>query len=256
MMATAPHTPAPGVAERDLLPALGFAPMPAVARVLAGFQRDQLASFIEVAIGLLDLEDGDPDLEDATDREDDHALSPQAIACGRASGPGCPIGDTGENAWVEWDKLRSAAKAGHNTTLGHEDAEDDDPDHALDEGEPDFSRYKGEGAGCTISDPDFCAAGDDRVFSGATSAYNHVDDLGPGDAEDAEREQMHDDVPMPLVVTLEHNLFNDQRQPLGRSNLQSSFRCGDEGVRSADSGKVFVPRRSVLDIREKPGVPV
>ena len=64
-MASAPHTPARGVP----VPAIGFAPMPAVARVLAGFQRDQLASFVEVAISLLDIADPDPDLEENGDDE-------------------------------------------------------------------------------------------------------------------------------------------------------------------------------------------
>ena len=39
-------------------------PMPAVARILSGFQRGQLASFIEVAISLLDTLDGPEDAED------------------------------------------------------------------------------------------------------------------------------------------------------------------------------------------------
>jgi hypothetical protein len=47
-----------------------FPPMPAVARILSQFERPQLASFIEVAISLLDQEDGDPDVE-LTGAEDD-----------------------------------------------------------------------------------------------------------------------------------------------------------------------------------------
>lgn len=39
-------------------------PMPALARVLSGFQRGQLASFIEGAISLLDTLDGPEDAED------------------------------------------------------------------------------------------------------------------------------------------------------------------------------------------------
>lgn len=96
-------------------------PMPAVARILARFERDQLAGFIAVAIDLLDTFDGDPDaeeipvedaqitydlppeedptdadLEDATDLEDDHSLSPLAIGYWRGR-PGCPASDTDED---------------------------------------------------------------------------------------------------------------------------------------------------------------
>lgn len=227
MMATNPHTPA-----------LGFAPMPAIARVMAGFQRDQLANFVEVALGLLDLADGDPDLEDANDVEDDFALT--ATAQHYATGPGCEVSDTGEQAYVEWTALHPGTRKGHNLTAGQEDDEDDDPDHALDEGEPNFVAVKGEGAGCSISDPDY----------GIDDQYQDEPD------QDLEREQMLHDVPMLPVVTLEHNIFTDQRQPLGLSNLQSSFVCGADGMRSADSGAVFVPRRDSHDLRAKPGVPV
>ena len=70
-------------------------PMPAVARILARFERDQLAGFIAVALDLIDTLDGDPDFENATDLEDDHALSPQATGYG--TGPGCEVADTGED---------------------------------------------------------------------------------------------------------------------------------------------------------------
>lgn len=250
---TAHVTPAPA-AQNLYTPSIGFAPMPAVAAVLGRYKPEQLASFIEVAIGLLDLAEPDPDIEDATDLEDDFALSPQAI--GYASGIGCEVADTPENAWIEWDRMRGAQKTGHNQTAGQEDDEDGDSDRGLDEGEPDFARYRGIGAGCEISDPDFCSAGDDRVFSGATSACNHATDDAPGDPEDGEREQLLHDVPMLPVVTLNHNVFTDQRLPLGWSNLQSSFRCGADGVRSADSGEVFVPRHDCHDHRARPGVPV
>lgn len=40
-------------------------PMPAVARILARFNRESLSGFIEVAIGLLDVMEPDPDLEDS-----------------------------------------------------------------------------------------------------------------------------------------------------------------------------------------------
>ena len=65
MMASTPHPPAQGVPA----PVIGFAPMPAVARVLAGFQRDQLANFIEVALGLLDIAEPDLSLYEFTHHE-------------------------------------------------------------------------------------------------------------------------------------------------------------------------------------------
>ena len=237
-MATNPHTPAPSSASGAPLPSIGFAPMPAVARVLAGFQRDQLAGFIEVALGLLDVADGDPDFENATDLEDDHALSSWAID--PANGPGCNIADTGEQAYLEWTSLHPGKRPGPNFTVGEEDDEDDDPDHALDEGEPNFVAVKGEGAGCSISDPDY----------GIDDQYQDEPD------QDLEREQMVQDVPVLPVVTLDHNIFTDQRQPLGMSNLQSSFQCGQDGVLSADSGALFVPPRNRFDSRAQPGSPV
>lgn len=100
--------------------------MPAVARILARHDRDHLAAFIAVAIDLLDVLEGDPDLEDATDLEDDFALSP----------------------------------------VTRRDAD--------------------KGPGCPIADSDYCLAGDDTVLSGSTTRAGTVEDLGPGDADDAE----------------------------------------------------------------------
>lgn len=74
---------------------IGIAPMPAVARILARFEREQLAGFIAVALDLIDTLDGDPDLElngdeaDGSLGEDD--FSPQG--CGAEPGPGCPLSD-------------------------------------------------------------------------------------------------------------------------------------------------------------------
>lgn len=98
-----------------------IAPMPGgstpVERVLSRFDRDQLASFIEVAIGLLDLADGDPERED--DDPDSEVENQHA-----------------DVAWIEWT-ARGRYKEGrfggerlardrHGNTL-HEDDEDDDP---------------------------------------------------------------------------------------------------------------------------------
>jgi hypothetical protein len=70
-------------------------------RILAQFNRHQIETFTEVAIALLDLQDGDADLEIEPDDEDDDPAgqcdedgnntgwSPQA-------GPGCNISDAAE----------------------------------------------------------------------------------------------------------------------------------------------------------------
>lgn len=68
------------------------APMPAVARILAQFDRPKLASFIEVAISLLDVADGDLDLELNGDEMDGDA-SEDDFMLHRHDGPGCPISD-------------------------------------------------------------------------------------------------------------------------------------------------------------------
>lgn len=229
-MATMPTSASP----HALTPLAMPIPPAAISRVLSRFDREQLAGFVAVAIDLMDLGDGDPDFENATDLEDDHALSSWAID--PSNGAGCNIADTGEQAYVEWTALHPGTRKGPNITAGEEDDEDDDPDHGLDEGEPNFIAVKGEGAGCSISDEGGC----------------EHDGREPDD--DAEREQMLHDVPMLPVVTLDTNIFTDQRQPLGLSNLQSSFRVRGEGVRSADSGAMH--RSSGESWPRTPGVPV
>lgn len=213
------------------LPTVGFAPMPAVARVLSLFEPAQLATFIEVAIDLLDLVGGDIDYQDSADAEDERLTETAKYFA--APGPGCAVSDTGDTAYVEWSTIRGAAKRGPNIMAGQEDDEDD-PDRSLDESEPDFSHYAGQGAGCTISDVGGC------------------EHDGREPDSDNEREQMLNDVPMLPVVTLNHNIFLDERQPLGLSNLQSSYRTNGRGVRSADSGVMHVSD----GWQPKPGAPV
>ncbi len=65
-------------------------PPPAVTRILTRYSRSQIEAFIEVALALLDTIDGDADLEDATDLEDDFALTRYAT---ENDGPGCNISD-------------------------------------------------------------------------------------------------------------------------------------------------------------------
>lgn len=109
-----------------LIPGLpGVAP---VMRVLSRFDRQQLEAAAEVLIALMDLQDGDPDLE-VTDAEDDFANL-------RGDGmPGCPLADAAE---VD------------------DEPEEDDPQGACDEDEISTSlanRAWQDGPGCPISDP-------------------------------------------------------------------------------------------------------
>lgn len=75
-------------------PARQPVPPAAVSRVLASFTRAELEGFVEVAIGLMDLADGNPDLEPNDDEldgsmgEDDFCDHNLVFA-----GPGCPISD-------------------------------------------------------------------------------------------------------------------------------------------------------------------
>ena len=84
-------------------------PMPAVARILARFEREQLAGFIAVALDLLDTIDGDPDVEFNGDEQDSDG------------------DEKGDQAWVEWTTLHGAQKRGPNRLFGEEDDEEDDP---------------------------------------------------------------------------------------------------------------------------------
>jgi hypothetical protein len=64
---------------------------PNSAEILAKLPRNAVHDMIEMLIERLDLEDGDPDLEE-TDAEDSFVLSWYAS---KQSGPGCPISDPG-----------------------------------------------------------------------------------------------------------------------------------------------------------------
>lgn len=106
----------------------GLAPAAPIMRVLSQFDRAKLETFAEVAIALLDLADGDPDLE-VTGSEDDFANL-------RGDGmPGCPIADAAEI---------------------DDEPEEDDPQGACDEDEISTSlanRSVWSGPGCPIADP-------------------------------------------------------------------------------------------------------
>lgn len=125
-------------------------PPVAVMRLLSRYERQELASFIAVAIDLLDIADGDPDLEGSCDEDEistDFVLVPTNAGAGCTisdaggqeanedepglgkhydpSGPGCPISDPAELAGDETD---------------HSYAEDD------------FCNHGGSGPGCPIAD--------------------------------------------------------------------------------------------------------
>ena len=57
--------------------------------------RAAIEAEIERLIELLDLADGDPDLEDATGMEDDFSLTAYALAFTEGRGPGCVVSDAG-----------------------------------------------------------------------------------------------------------------------------------------------------------------
>lgn len=110
-------------------PLAPVAPPAAVARILSRFDRDQLAAFISVAIDLLDVADGDPDVElngdekDGSLGEDDfHDRSETWSGM-----PGCPVSDPPE-------------------------ADGDERDGNGDE--DDFITHAASGPGCPVSDPD------------------------------------------------------------------------------------------------------
>lgn len=114
------------------------APPAAITRVLSRFDRTALAGFIEVAIDLLDVAEGDTDAEDNGDEEDSEG---------------------GDQAWPEWHTLRAEQKRVSGLVAGHEDdEEDDDSGDCSNEDEPNGYRTSAPfpGAGCPISDPGGC----------------------------------------------------------------------------------------------------
>jgi hypothetical protein len=75
--------------------ARGVPPAP-VLRILAQHSREELEGFIAVAIDLLDLADGDPDVEANGDEEDGTGAEDEEGGHSvYGAGPGCEIGDPG-----------------------------------------------------------------------------------------------------------------------------------------------------------------
>ncbi len=121
-------------------------PMPAVARILARFDRASLSAFIAVAIDLCDMMEGDSEAELST--------WPEAIEA-RQRDEGLPednesAGDDEAGAWIEWNTMPASQKRGTNLTAGHEDDEDADPDTSVEDGPLGFD-----------PEEDRCLAGDD-----------------------------------------------------------------------------------------------
>ena len=123
------------------------------ARMLDRFNRDDLGNAIEVLVELLDLWDGDSDLEGECS-EDEISRCTDTGQPVRGDGPGCRTGDEGEAAWIEWTTMRGSQKRGPNIMQEHEDDEEDDP-----AGQYDEDAYTGPapkwipGPGCSIADP-------------------------------------------------------------------------------------------------------
>lgn len=142
--------------------------------------RAVVEGLISLMIDDLDQLDGDHDLEDNMAEDD---FTPAAKLKLYADGPGCSVSDAdkgtedeGEYTHEEWHTLPSSTRrAGGirgNPLPGRfylaEDDEEDDPSGVVaSEDEPDMrGGIAGYGPGCIISDPDACAAGDDRIVSG------------------------------------------------------------------------------------------
>lgn len=74
---------------------IAHASIPALAATMLRFDRNTLASFVEVAVAILDCSDGDPDLELNGD-EADHSHNEECFVkyrAGRDASPGCPISE-------------------------------------------------------------------------------------------------------------------------------------------------------------------
>lgn len=226
-------------------------PITPVLLFLSRMDRQKLQEFIETGIELLDLFEPDPDAEGQC-TEDEVSSSPEMGAQFMPKGPGCDLADSGEFAWVEWTSMRGSQKRGPNIACEHEDSEEDDPAGVHDEDGANTlmsSGKRSDGPGCTISDPDFCLASDDRGSSMPPANFgmvsSHIYSM-TGEPEDYETEQLPNDVPMLGARDLDGN-------NLGIVNMQSSFVTNGTQVRSADSGQHY---RSKMEVSRQPGSPV
>ena len=88
-------------AESALINPLTFTLTPSMAsaaplmRMLARYDRAKVEAFVEISISLLDLIDGDPDIELNGDELDGSHCEDCFIDFGSGAGPGCPVSDPG-----------------------------------------------------------------------------------------------------------------------------------------------------------------
>lgn len=131
--------------------------------------RREIGDTIESLIAFMDDLDGDPDIEDATDVEDDFHLTSSAILSWSSDGPGCPVSDAGgcqhddrEPSWTEASSLRGRPAFGgisdDDEANGDHEGVDEDTELNGDEGdcngaEDDFVYHGHSGPGCPVSDP-------------------------------------------------------------------------------------------------------
>lgn len=137
------------------IPPLSFPttpPMPAVARIMARYDREKLSAFITVAIDLLDTLAGDPEAEELQ-LEDGFVTHDPMFAEQELGGK--------DAAYIEWHtKPGNLRRNGQSEILPsqNEDDEEDDPSGVHDEDGINtmIALSTGYGPGCTISDPDGC----------------------------------------------------------------------------------------------------
>lgn len=150
--------------------------------------RTEIGDQIESLIAFMDVLDGDPDLEDATDLEDDFHLTEGAKESWLSDGPGCPVSDSGgcehdgcEPSWSEASSMGGKPNAGPSP---FDDEEEDDPSGQCDEDGVntafDNVRYQegSSGAGCIISDPDRGADDDGEGVDDDTEPNGDEQDTG------------------------------------------------------------------------------
>lgn len=71
----------------------GLAPAAPIMRLLSCFDRTKIEAFAEISIALLDLADGDPDIEEDDPAEEDETSAYPV----HGDGPGCGLFDPGED---------------------------------------------------------------------------------------------------------------------------------------------------------------
>ncbi|WP_324740119.1 hypothetical protein U8326_10090 [Tsuneonella sp. CC-YZS046] len=122
-----------------------------IGEVFSTFDRNTIASAVEVLVAVLDAMDGEPDQEDATDLEDDFALSSPNAQLG---GPGCLVSDN-DSCPAGDDRIYGSDDGAGGDV---DDAEEDDPSGQCDEDGINTDlrvRWQDYGPGCAISDPDY-----------------------------------------------------------------------------------------------------